>query len=254
MLVLGISFLPVLLLLFYIYRKDNVSPEPPAQLVKAFFFGVGSIFVSLLFSTTVFSFLGLDFRTSKHVLGQFAEALFGAALPEESAKLLMLWLLLRKNTYYDEYFDGIVYAAFVGMGFAAFENVMYISEAGENWLAVGFSRALFSIPGHFSFAVAIGYFYSLVHFGQKKDTLSKICVLLVPVIAHWIYDGLLFAQGVVADILAVAFVLVFLVFIVIMYRRSAKLITALRQLDNPPPPPQYGPTIPPSPPPVPPMA
>ena len=156
--------------------------------------------------------------------------------------------------YYDEYFDGIVYAAFVGMGFAAFENVMYISEAGENWLAVGFSRALFSIPGHFSFAVAMGYFYSLVHFGQKKDTLSKICVLLVPVIAHWIYDGLLFAQGVVADILAVAFVLVFLVFIVIMYRRSAKLITALRQLDNPPPPPQYGPTIPPSPPPVPPMA
>ena len=131
---------------------------------------------------------------------------------------------------------------------------MYISEAGENWLAVGFSRALFSIPGHFSFAVAMGYFYSLVHFGHKKDTLSKICVLLVPVIAHWIYDGLLFAQGVVADILAVAFVLVFLVFIVIMYRRSAKLISALRQLDNPPPPPQYGPTIPPSPPPVPPMA
>ena len=248
MLVLGISFLPVLLLLFYIYRKDNVSPEPPAQLVKAFFFGVGSIFVSLLFSTTVFSFLGLDFRTSKHVLGQFAEALFGAALPEESAKLLMLWLLLRKNTYYDEYFDGIVYAAFVGMGFAAFENVMYISEAGENWLAVGFSRALFSIPGHFSFAVAMGYFYSLVHFGQKKDTLSKICVLLVPVVAHWIYDGLLFAQGTVAEVIGMVFIFCFLVFVVLMYRRTIKLVAKLKDYDNPPPFPPYPQTPPPPPP------
>ena len=237
MLVLGISLLPVLLLLLYIYRKDIVSPEPPAQLIKAFFFGVGSIFVSIGIFSPLLSLLGLDFRNSQNVFGQVAEAFFGAALPEESAKLLMLWLLLRRNKYYDEYFDGIVYATFVGLGFAAFENVMYVSEAAENWLTVGTSRALFSIPGHFSFAVAMGYFYSLVHFKQKDDNLTKVCVLLVPVIAHWIYDGLLFAQGVVAEIVGMAFILCFLVFVFFMYRRTIKLVAKLRDFDNPPPPP-----------------
>lgn len=248
MLVLGISLLPVLVLLFYVYRKDSVSPEPPLQLVKAFFFGVVSIFVSLWIFTPIFSLLGLEFRNSQHLLGQVAEALFGAALPEESAKLLMLWLLLRKNKYYDEYFDGIVYASFVGLGFAAFENVMYVSEAAENWLTVGTSRALFSIPGHFSFAVAMGYFYSMVHFGQKKDTLSKICVLLVPVIAHWIYDGLLFAQGTVAEVIGMVFIFCFLVFVAFMYRRTIKLVAKLKDYDTPPPFPPYPQTPPPPPP------
>ncbi|MBR3453856.1 MAG: PrsW family intramembrane metalloprotease [Bacteroidaceae bacterium] len=249
MLVLGIALLPVLLLLLYIYRKDNASPEPPLQLAKAFFYGVVSIFVSLFFTSTLFSLPLFDFKESNTVFGQFAEAFFGAALPEESAKLLMLWLLLRKNKYYDEYFDGIVYATFVGLGFAAFENVMYVAQAGGDWISVGFSRALFSIPGHFSFAVAMGYFYSLVHFGQKTNSLMQACVLLVPVIAHWIYDGLLFAQGVVAEMVGLVFILCFLVFVVIMYRRTIKLVAKLRDFDNPPPLPQ-SPQMPPPPPPT----
>lgn len=247
--------LPVLALLFYIYYKDRLRPEPPGQLVKAFFFGVASIFVSLFIFTPLFTFLGLDFKNVQNLFGQFAEALFGAALPEESAKLIMLWLLLRNNKYYDEYFDGIVYAAFIGMGFAAFENVMYVMEAGDNWLYVGASRALFSIPGHFCFAVAMGYFYSLVHFGVKNNSFIKACVLLVPVLAHWIYDGLLFAQGVVGEMLAIGFVLVFLVFVIIMYRRSVKMIASLKAYDNPPPLPYTMPQqLPPPPPPIPPMA
>lgn len=39
----------------------------------------------------------------------------------------MLWLLLRNNPYFDEHFDGIVYAVCIGMGFAAIENVLYLS-------------------------------------------------------------------------------------------------------------------------------
>lgn len=250
MIALAISLLPVLVLLFYIYRKDNASPEPPLQVIKAFFYGMGSIFVSLMVISPVISLLGLDFRTSTSVWGQFAEALFGAALPEESAKLLMLWLFLRNNKYYDEYFDGIVYAAFVGMGFAAPENVMYVFDSEGDWLTVGISRAIFSIPGHFSFAIGMGYFYSLVHFGQKKGILSRLCVLLVPVLAHWIYDGLLFGQGVVSETLGLLFILAFLVFIVIMFRHTSKGISSLRQYDNPPPLPPLPGTTPPPPPPT----
>lgn len=53
---------------------------------------------------------------------------FGAAILEESAKLFMLWLLLRKNKYFGERVDGIVYAVCVSLGFAALENVMYLFD------------------------------------------------------------------------------------------------------------------------------
>ena len=45
------------------------------------------------------------------------DAFLLAAIPEEVAKLFMLWLLLRKNPFFDEHFDGIVYAVCVGLGF-----------------------------------------------------------------------------------------------------------------------------------------
>ena len=42
------------------------------------------------------------------LLGTTIDAFLVAALPEEGFKLLALWLILRKNPYFDEHFDGIV--------------------------------------------------------------------------------------------------------------------------------------------------
>ena len=95
-------------------------------------------------------------------IGALWNAFVGAAMPEEATKLLMLWLLLRRNKYFDERFDGIVYACCIGMGFAGTENVLYLFGNIENWQSVAVSRAIFAVPGHFMFAVAMGYFYSNV--------------------------------------------------------------------------------------------
>ena len=57
-------------------------------------------------------------------------AFFVAAAPEEGAKLLALWLLLRKNPHFDEDFDCIVYSVFVSLGFATLENIGYVLMSG----------------------------------------------------------------------------------------------------------------------------
>jgi len=44
------ALLPVLILGWWIYKKDSLRPEPLGMLYKAFFYGVGSTFVSLLIS------------------------------------------------------------------------------------------------------------------------------------------------------------------------------------------------------------
>jgi len=119
------------------------------------------------------------------------KAFVGAAIPEELAKLLMLWLLLRKNKYFDERFDGIVYAACVGMGFAATENIIYLFSNIDSWQSVAVGRAMFAVPGHFMFAVTMGYFYSKVYFGDMSWRKASR-VLWIPVLFHGTYDGLLF--------------------------------------------------------------
>ena len=130
------ALLPIAILVYYIYHKDKKSPEPTGQLVKAFLFGILSVPVSFCLSIP-FGIIGLYPIEATSILGSISTAFFGAAIPEEIAKLFMLWLLLRKNRYFDEKMDGIVYAVCVSLGFAALENIMYIFSNEEAYLSVG---------------------------------------------------------------------------------------------------------------------
>ena len=114
--------------------------------------------------------MGLLVYNLETLTGAVSTALLAAAIPEELAKLAMLWLFLRKNPYYDEYLDGIVYAACVGLGFAGAENFLYLLQS-ENWVGVGIVRGITAVPAHFAMACAMGYFYSKRHFGDR----SNIC-------------------------------------------------------------------------------
>ena len=199
-LILISALTPVAVLLFYIFRKDKVQPEPTKWLLKAFGFGVLSMFLSFVFSVPACLLLGMemDANTYSSIREAFADAFVLAAIPEELAKLIMLWLLLRKNPHFDEKFDGIVYAVCIGMGFAGIENVMYLAGGIEDgsWICIGISRALFSIPGHFFFAVLMGYYYSLYHFGIDRSPKAKAMILVAPILAHGLFDGILFCMNV----------------------------------------------------------
>ena len=194
--ILFTALLPVMILLFYMYRKDSMIPEPPGQLFKAFGFGVLSVYITLPFYN-LFQLIHLIVPNPQTIPECFSLAFLGAAVPEELAKWVMLMSLLKKNKYFDEKVDGIVYAVFISMGFAAIENVLYLFENAEDFLSVGLSRALFSIPGHFSFAVLMGYYVSLVKFYPTHRTKNRILMLAAPILAHGIYDTLLFCMQVV---------------------------------------------------------
>lgn len=201
------ALLPVAILLSAIYLKDKASPEPAGQLVKAFVFGVISAGLAIVLSTLL-EVAGLYSQWDPYNTNRVRMAFFGAAVPEETAKLFMLWLLLRRNRFFDENMDGIVYAAFVSLGFAAIENVSYLFSESESFLSVGIMRACTSIPGHFCFGILMGYYYSLATFGNKATLRNKIFVWLIPVMAHGFYDAILFITNVppvVSAILSVIF-------------------------------------------------
>lgn len=135
----------------------------------------------------------------------------------------MLWLLLRKNPYFDEKMDGIVYAVCVSLGFAALENVLYLFSNVEDFLSVGISRAIFAVPGYFCFGILMVYYYSLAKFYSRASMRNKALILITPIIVHGLYDSIIFIADVTPAVSGVLFI-VFLVFCHKMWRYGSKRI------------------------------
>lgn len=220
--VIFVAVLPAIVLLYYIYNKDKEQPEPTGLLLKGFGFGILSVFVSLLLSLP-FEAMGLYSSEVSTWEGAIRLSFFGAAIPEELAKLFMLWLLLRKNPYFDERVDGIVYAVAVSMGFAALENVSYLFVNYDSWQAVGTTRALVSVPAHYAFAVFMGYYYSMYHFTWSDKTYYGIMAVAIPVLFHGLFDSLLFMLP-LNESYAVILLVVFSVFCYNMHKLAASRI------------------------------
>lgn len=199
---------PVAVLAAYIYKRDEHQKEPVMELLKAFGFGMLSVFVSLCISIPM-GYIGLFSDEPLTILGAMTTSFLGAAIPEEVAKFLMFWLLVRKNRHFDEKIDGIVYASIVSLGFAAIENILYLIANYDAWISVGISRALFSVPGHFFFGVLMGYYYSLYRFCSAENKSYKWLILLAPILAHGLFDTVLFAVNVLPS-LSMVLMIVFL--------------------------------------------
>lgn len=228
LIILAAALLPAILLLLYIWKKDP-QPEPTSQLTKAVLWGMAICFPVALLEMLIQTLLTNAGINSSTLVGTTIYAFVVAALPEETFKLLVLWLVLRKNPYFDEHFDGIVYAVCVGLGFAALENVLYVFSE-ENWLSIAITRALLAVPGHYAFAVLMGYYYSVYHFVEHSPKIAA-CILLAPVVAHGIYDAIALSGTVNPYIGGLSF-FVLIWFCVKMHKRAKNKVVALIDKDK----------------------
>lgn len=190
------GLLPAILLVLYVRYRDRQQPEPWGKIVKGILFGILSIFVSMLISqiwNPLPFIMGIGWLYEVPIVRGILTSFYNAAIPEETAKLFMLWLLLRNNKEFNQNIDGIVYAVCIAMGFAGLENLMYIfGEEEEPWQAIAIVRSLFAVPGHYIFGVLMGFFYSIVHFRPNKFGKYKNMIWLAPVVTHGIYDSICF--------------------------------------------------------------
>lgn len=179
---LGVSVLPVILLLLYIYRQDKYEKEPLGTLSLAFFGGIVSIFLDLVLVGIVNGIWVSD--------TVFYSAFIEAGFPEELCKFIVLFLLIWWNKNFNEYMDGIVYATFVSLGFACIENILYVFDGG---FGTGIMRGIISVPGHFLFGVLMGFFFSLAKFSKKGKLGYLLMSILIPGMVHGLFDWLLMA-------------------------------------------------------------
>ena len=224
------ALLPAFFLVGYVWFRDKNKREPIREVLRGVWNGVLSIVLALIIVTPctwLQQFLPF-FAEGNVIWGAVGTAFLSAAIPEEIAKFVMFRSLVKENRYFDERMDGIVYAAAVSMGFAGVENVLYLLDNLDALLGVGLIRALFSVPGHFFYAVFMGYFYSLACFGDKRrKVLNYVLALLVPILLHGIFDSLLFVMPHITTIgvfLALILFVAFNIWINVMAHKRMRIV------------------------------
>ena len=187
------ALLPAFVMLAYVLWYDKMHPEPIAMLFKGFVCGIVSLGILHLLWRYFPGYYDWA-HGDPSVLGITKRAFLAVAIPEESAKLLMFWILVSRNHFFDERYDGIVYAVSVGMGFAALENIDYVFfDAGSSWAPLAAARAVLAVPGHYILAVIMGYFYAVAKYKPQKGwkRLWQLSLIwIVPVIMHGTYDAM----------------------------------------------------------------
>ena len=120
------AVLPAALLLFYIYRKDGIEKEPASLLIKLIGFGVLAALLSGVLETVAINLLDRVISIA-NPLYLIILAFLIIAVVEEGTKYVLMKAATWKNPHFNFRFDAVVYAAFVSLGFAAFENIAYIT-------------------------------------------------------------------------------------------------------------------------------
>lgn len=168
---LAAAILPVPFYVMLALWLDRNEPEPRNLLARAFIWGmlVASL-VSIVMNAAAVAYVQLTLGLSA-VVGERVGTLLASPVFEEITKGTALFLLFRRQRdEFDDVVDGIVYAAMVGLGFAATENILYYGNAAAHGrLAAVFAmRGLASPFAHPLFTAMTG-----IGFGLARDAKTR---------------------------------------------------------------------------------
>lgn len=219
------AVLPAVFLMVYIYRQDKVEKEPGGLLLKLVFAGVLSAFAAIVLEQAADYVMSM-FKYSSET-DYLIKSAVSVGIAEEASKLFFLYHGSWNDHNFNYLFDGVVYAVFVSLGFAALENVFYVFSYG---LSVALPRALLSIPGHMCFAVFMGLFYGTA---KKHDIYGKVkerkrdlfLAFLIPAFFHSFYDACAMVESDTS-------MTIFAIFILIMYGLAYALIRRTSKKDK----------------------
>lgn len=238
------AVLPALFLLIKVYRADRLEKEPISMLVYLVLWGVLATELAAVteqfgvavldrlmrpsYSGFSFSFSGPIAVQNKHPVAYDLILYFLiVGVSEEGIKFALLHWRTWKSPEFNCSFDGVVYAVFLSLGFALWENIHYALSFG---LATALARAVTAVPGHGCFGAFMGTWYGMAKraslSGQReKSVWFRVLAVLVPVLLHGVYD--FFAVSRLMDL-----GWVFLIFIAVMFVISVVLVGRASRRDS----------------------
>lgn len=197
-----LSVVPALLLVLFLWRMDVIRYEPIETLAMTFLLGV--LFAGF---AAVFNSALREFFVGLGAIGMVLYFFLVVGPIEESVKLFAVRIHAYRADHFDAVIDGAIYGAVAGLGFAAIENMLYITE--DYLQATGTGGALlptaqtaafrsFAGPGHVIYAAFAGYYLGLAKFNPDNRGPIVIKGLLIAAGIHATYNTLVSNLDVIA--------------------------------------------------------
>jgi len=211
--------IPVLFWAAYHYHKDRHLPEPPLNLLLCFVLGVVAAGLSKLM------YMGLDplglrldavALGTENPLGLLAYALMAIGPIEEFAKLLPFVVVVLRFKAFDEPLDGIIYASFIGLGYAATENLYYLDFLTPLEAA---ARGFASPVVHILFASIWAHWITQARMQHNSIAKALLPGFTLSALLHGIYDFLVLLNPVSALPIAAALIIVIWIWRLVLMRR-----------------------------------
>ena len=220
------AVIPAVVLLVYVYKADHLDKESPRLLWNLVVRGVIATVFAML-TEWIGEFVLSSFVQEGTVLYNFLLYFIVVAVSEEGFKYLLLKQRTWKDPEFNFQFDGVVYAVFVSLGFALWENISYVLMYGFGTALI---RAVTAVPGHACFGVFMGAWYGLAkkYESYRMPSQSKACrvvALLSSIVMHGCYDF-------TASIENQNYAWIFVVFVVVMFIVAFRLVKKLSQDDR----------------------
>ena len=211
------AVIPAVILLIDIYRRDRLEKEPRRLLISLVVLGVVSTVLAVVTEYIGSFLLGLVL-TEDSIAYNAVMYFIVVACSEEGTKYILLRRKTWKSPEFNCQFDGVVYAVFVSLGFALWENIGYVAAYG---LSTALTRALTAVPGHACFGVFMGAWYGMAkryenEKNEKKCRQSRRLAFWLPVLIHGTYDFIATFNTIHAGWIFLAFVII--LFIVARHR------------------------------------
>ena len=199
--------LPVLFWAGYHYYKDRHQPEPILNLLFCFLLGIAASYLS---KSMYVALETVNLRHDAYELAAtnlwqlLAYSIFIIGGIEETAKLIPFLIFAIRFKAFDENLDGIIYASFIALGYAAMENLHYLQYLTQSEAMYrGFAGPLV----HILFASVWGYQIGIARLAGRPLVLVSFVAVTIAAILHGFYDFIVIALPISALPLSAALIL-----------------------------------------------
>ncbi len=182
--------LPVGLWLIFFLWQDIKKPEPKRWILILFLLGM--LITPLVYFLENFYLKIISYEEAAASLFMTIIVYLGIAVIEELAKFFSTALILRKNKFFDEAIDAMIYLIILSLGFGVVENILVVYEGIKNggYLLNAMSVLSLRFIGanllHTLSSGIIGYFWALRLLKGKKNYLYL--GIFFSILLHWFFN------------------------------------------------------------------
>ena len=208
---------PIIWLAFWL-REDKIHPEPNRYIILTFILGVIGVLIAI----------PLEFLVSEILTSQLAIIVAWSAI-EESLKFFAGYAGAWRFGVIDEPIDAIIYMITPALGFAAFENVLFLIEpfANGNVLTgfiTGNVRFLGATLLHTLTSSLLGVAFAIAfhkNFGKKVE--AGFVGLFVAIVLHAVFNFFILSTQVLSTGLAIVGVWVGIIALIAIFEKIKKI-------------------------------